>query len=69
MFSKHCLSFWSWWKLKAFRVFESNPVLSEINWDLGSSLIVDLWIWQYQAGVCFRSVIQSAVLDQMVQKE
>lgn len=49
-------------------MFESNPVLSERNWDLGSSMTADLWICQSQAGVCFRSVIQNAVLDQRIEK-
>jgi len=34
VFSEHCFSFESWWELKTFGVFESNPVLCERKWDL-----------------------------------
>lgn len=50
IFFRALLLLWSWWVLKAFRLFESNPILCERNWDLGSNLIEDLWIWQHLAG-------------------
>lgn len=54
IFFRVLLLIWSWWVLKAFRLFESNPILCERNWDLVSNLMEDLWIWQHLAGFFFQ---------------
>lgn len=50
IFCRALLLVWSWWVLKAFRLFESSSISCETKWELGSNLMEDFCIWQHLAG-------------------